>query len=149
MTIPASGRTIYRCFLHQLEMKGWDNSVVCPICLKEVETNHHLLIDCAFARQVTSLICNWLNIPTPPPDQQTDGRVATWFNKMTDAMQPTDRRKQCGYVLYTWWNIWKERNRRIFQGEEKEAFQVALLAKEEITTYEMAMCPQTMPFDPG
>ena len=37
-------------------------------------------------------------------------------------------------VIYTMWNIWKERNRRIFQGMAMNARQVALKAKEDIDT---------------
>jgi hypothetical protein len=35
-------------------------------------------------------------------------------------------------VIYTMWNIWKERNRRIFQSMAINARQVALKAKEDI-----------------
>lgn len=42
-----------------------------------------------------------------------------------------------GVILYTWWNVWKEHNQRIFQGQEKNELQVALLTKEEIEEYSL------------
>lgn len=39
---------------------------------------------------------------------------------------------------YTWWNVWKERNRRIFQGLAKEDIHVAMLTKEDIEGYSPA-----------
>jgi hypothetical protein len=34
-------------------------------------------------------------------------------------------------VIYTLWNIWKERNRRIFSNHHESAMQVALRVKED------------------
>jgi hypothetical protein len=35
-------------------------------------------------------------------------------------------------MLYYWWNVWKERNKRIFDSVQRNEFQVALTAKEDI-----------------
>ena len=35
-------------------------------------------------------------------------------------------------VIYIMWNLWKERNRRIFENMHKAAQQVAFLTKEDI-----------------
>jgi hypothetical protein len=41
-------------------------------------------------------------------------------------------------LLYCWWNIWKERNMRVFESIQKSAYQVALLVKEEVDLYRLA-----------
>jgi len=43
-----------------------------------------------------------------------------------------------GLMMYFWWNIWKERNRRIFQQESKEVVDVAYLIKEDIHLHQAA-----------
>jgi hypothetical protein len=37
-----------------------------------------------------------------------------------------------GVVIYTFWNIWKERNRRIFNNTAETGPQVAVRIKEDI-----------------
>lgn len=76
---------------------------------------------------------------TPEP-QDAPPRVASWFNKMEISLPKQEKRTLCGAILYTWWNIWKERNRRIFQGLERDELHVAMLAKEEIDAYRLANC---------
>jgi hypothetical protein len=42
-------------------------------------------------------------------------------------------------VIYTIWNIWKERNRRIFTGDFETVVQVASRAKEDIEQQRIAL----------
>jgi hypothetical protein len=48
------------------------------------------------------------------------------------------QRETIGTLLYCWWNIWKERNTRVFESIQKSAYQVALRAKEEVDLYRLA-----------
>jgi hypothetical protein len=41
-------------------------------------------------------------------------------------------RSRSGRLLYVIWNVWKERNRRIFQGVRKTYMEVAHIAHEDI-----------------
>jgi hypothetical protein len=46
-----------------------------------------------------------------------------------------DKKTKCshsGRLLYVIWNVWKERNRRIFQGVRKTYMEVAHIAHEDI-----------------
>jgi hypothetical protein len=44
-------------------------------------------------------------------------------------------RRSTDVLLYCWWNIWKEMNRRVFDSKEKNELQVAISVKEEIELY--------------
>lgn len=43
-----------------------------------------------------------------------------------------------GLMISFWWNIWKERNKRIFNNETKTFEQVAYLIKEEFQQFNFA-----------
>jgi len=43
-----------------------------------------------------------------------------------------ERRRFNGLVIYTFWNLWKERNRRIFDNKMETVLQVAARIKEDI-----------------
>ncbi|OEL25479.1 hypothetical protein BAE44_0013503, partial [Dichanthelium oligosanthes] len=42
------------------------------------------------------------------------------------------RRLKAAVQMYTAWNLWKERNRRTFEGQAKQLMQVANEIKEEM-----------------
>jgi hypothetical protein len=42
-------------------------------------------------------------------------------------------------VIYFWWNIWKERNRRTFRQEEKTVTELTYLIKEDVQQFQHAI----------
>lgn len=66
------------------------------------------------------------------PQQTTHESTADWWDILS-SVTPTAMRKQIlGAVLTTWWNVWLERNRRIFQHVSQNELQVAFAIKENI-----------------
>ena len=51
---------------------------------------------------------------------------------MATKVPRSERRRLNGVVIYTFWNIWKERNRRIFDNKIETVPQVAARIKEDI-----------------
>lgn len=43
-----------------------------------------------------------------------------------------------GLIIYFWWNLWKARNRRTFQHEEKMVPEVVNIIKEDFHPYRQA-----------
>ena len=54
-------------------------------------------------------------------------------------MPRSKRRRLNGVVIYTFWNIWKERNRRILDNKIETALQVAARIKEDIEQRKRAL----------
>jgi hypothetical protein len=44
-------------------------------------------------------------------------------------------------MIYYWWNVWKERNKKTFQQKALQPCQVALLCKDDIQQYQLATRP--------
>ena len=54
-----------------------------------------------------------------------------WCEAITQQPKP-ERRKVAALLMYTVWNLWKERNRRIFEGKVANPRMVLQLITEEV-----------------
>jgi hypothetical protein len=52
--------------------------------------------------------------------------------------KPRPQRETMSILLYMWWNVWKECNRRVFESTQKSELQVVALAKEDIDLFILA-----------
>jgi hypothetical protein len=62
----------------------------------------------------------------------------SWWSRNRRKIDKTKRSHFDGVVIYFWWHIWKERNRRIFEHKELQPLQVAFLIQESIQQQKMA-----------
>ena len=58
--------------------------------------------------------------------------IIPWWEEATAKVPKTERRRFNGLVIYTFWNLRKERNRRIFKNKMETVLQVAARIKEDI-----------------
>jgi hypothetical protein len=56
---------------------------------------------------------------------------ADWLCSNAQRANPC-REEATGILLYHWWNVWKERNKTVFDAVQHNEFQVATSAKEEV-----------------
>ena len=114
----------------KLQARNWPCNPVCRLCSLHFETAEHLCLHCPFAIQVWELVRTWSGDTIRVPTQ--GATIEEWW---CDAlMQPTknERRQAAAYLMYTAWNLWKERNRRVFEGKAAEPKIVRQLIKEEM-----------------
>ena len=97
-----------------LLVKGVQGNPVCILCDQEQETAAHLCLHCPYAREV------WCHIQV-----QTQGLVVIpepglslqdWWNSSLLVAGHHNRGSVAATLMYTAWNIWNERNRRVFKG---------------------------------
>jgi hypothetical protein len=120
---------------HNLQKRGWPYHEHCVLCNGPLETGLHLCLCCPFAKEVWSLVISWenLNLPEPRSQAQADPmHIKAWWEETARKVPATERRRLNGIVIYTFWNIWKERNRRIFNNTSETGLQVAARIKEDI-----------------
>ncbi|OEL33739.1 hypothetical protein BAE44_0005243, partial [Dichanthelium oligosanthes] len=88
-------------------------------------------LQCVYAREVWFRVRNWAgqHILTPDTDA-TD--VEQWWISTLASLPNNQRRSTAAILMYTTWNIWKERNRRAFEDKLLRADQVFKLILEDI-----------------
>ncbi|XP_015961036.1 uncharacterized protein LOC107485010 [Arachis duranensis] len=89
--------------------------VICVLCNKGVEVGHHLFLACEFSWQVW---CAWLTFAGR--QWSCPGTLKEHFQSWTESSTSKYERKRwmvsfCAII----WNIWLERNMRIFQSKRK------------------------------
>nr|GFC10132.1 hypothetical protein [Tanacetum cinerariifolium] len=94
-----------------LDRKGIDvHSVLCLVCLEDVETVNHLFFSCELASKLWALLANWWAIDIP-----LCANLADWFSWIDSS--PTSAKVRVfldgvGWVLL--WSIWWFRNHLVF-----------------------------------
>jgi hypothetical protein len=80
-----------------------------------------------------------------PPDSALPS-IHKWWKKCQILIDKQNKALFDGLIIYFWWKIWKERNRRVFNHESKPVDDVAFLIKEDIQQFQLAK-PQEAPTD--
>nr|XP_040252072.1 uncharacterized protein LOC120969066 [Aegilops tauschii subsp. strangulata] len=100
----------------------------CNLCDQEEESAFHLILQCPFARSVWHLVENFHSAPGLATAAMHATSIISWWN---DVICPLGK-KTTTTAIYTCWNIWKERNRRVFEHKTLAEQGVLLLINQEI-----------------
>ena len=111
----------------RLMRRGWPHSPSSPLCRNAPETALHLLAECRYTKRVWNLIAEWLAQPTLRPEvwRQSDHTLHWWTNITSCEDMPRKGIKSLSLLVI--WEIWRERNARVFRKQETSA--PGLLAK--------------------
>lgn len=114
----------------RLDRRGWPHSPECPLCDQAPETALHLLLTCPYAQELwvaaRSLHLRVAEIALGATS------IRSWWRKINTGVPKDARHKQVRFAVYIAWNIWKERNRRVFQATNAQVPTILQLVKDEI-----------------
>ena len=112
---------LYRALLNKLPTRdrlfrfGIIEDTVCVLCRQEQETNTHLFFDCQFTKYIWSLCKLKLGFGNSQMGSISEEAVGLQLKfKAKDTLYSLSKLLLAAAV----WNIWQERNRRIFQNQE-------------------------------
>lgn len=125
---------------NNLRIRHWPRDPICKLCRINPETLTHLCKDCSFTQQVRSVLKPWFGLSILDTINH-NGSLHNFWHKCRMKIQKTQRLEFDGILIYIWWNIWKERNRRTFENKSLQTREVAYLCKEEINLFQRAMGP--------
>jgi hypothetical protein len=114
--------------------------LICALCDQEPETDDHLFLHCSFAKQVWLLVTNWtagtIQLPANPEE------IEYWWKRSPELLPQVQKRSVAAIQMYIASNLWKKRNRRIFEQKTLQPLQVFQLIKEEVNLRRVACAPQ-------
>jgi len=112
---------LYRALLNKLPTRDRlfrfriIEDTVCVLCRQEQETNTHLFFDCQFTKYIWSLCKLKLGFGNSQMGSISEEAVGLQLKfKAKDTLYSLSKLLLAAAV----WNIWQERNRRIFQNQE-------------------------------
>lgn len=122
----------------RLQARRWPNNGVCALCRHSPESGVHLFQDCRYTRRIWEGIATWLsNEQLRPSAWVPADSVQSWWDNM-DHTPSMARRGLRSIIMLVCWEIWKERNARIFEHKESATAQLLQKIKDEARVWVMA-----------
>lgn len=95
-----------------------------------LESAAHLFLQCPFAKELWHRVKDLL--PEVARSASHADCIPLWWRKLQSSAMLTERKKAVIVGAYVVWNIWKERNNRIFHGKKAEVPAVKSLIDEDL-----------------
>lgn len=103
-----------------LQRRGFQLVNRCYMCKEETETINHLFLHCRAATPLWQLFLNILGIKWVMPSTTAE-LLSCWNRKRMSKQMKKDWNTIPAAI---WWCIWKERNRRCFEGQENSFLKI-------------------------
>jgi hypothetical protein len=138
--------------------RQWDNEYFCPLCHRNLETPKHLFTECLYTNEVWMEMANRLRLTAIKPNNWIgkDLTIQEWFTNIVGNRPKEETKVLFPVANLICWEIWKERNRRIFERKEQKVADLIGKIIDEARAWQQAGAPiplvdQTSgsPFDPG
>uniref|UniRef100_A0A8R7R329 Reverse transcriptase zinc-binding domain-containing protein n=1 Tax=Triticum urartu TaxID=4572 RepID=A0A8R7R329_TRIUA len=122
----------------RLARRGWPNCGLCPLCMQTGESSTHLLCHCRFSVRVWCDIVQWLGLQDViPTEWSTATSVKDWWLQIAQSRAPS-RSAMTSLLMLVSWEIWKERNARVFRNSATPTAVLVRNIKEEVKLWVMA-----------
>jgi hypothetical protein len=116
----------------RLLLREWPNQYFCPLCVRNLETADHLFRECPMVCQVWTAISTWTRLPSLDPRQWSPQvNLLEWFFRLPGNPNAPMAKGIRTLIILVCWNVWRERNSRIFEGKEKPAAMLVSAIQDE------------------
>jgi hypothetical protein len=142
----------------KLLQRGWENDYFYPLCPRNLETASHIFTECPFSLKVWEHMAVALGLDALKPTNWLDKglSVLEWYRGLVGRQTKSQRKIIFPASNLICWEIWKERNRRIFEKKELPFTGLLVRIKDEADVWRLAGAPIPLvtqyggtPFDPG
>lgn len=125
------------CTADRLKKRGWRNQQYCPLCHTTLETAVHLLAHCRFSQCIWLDIQRWTGLNLNIHNWDRCASVEDWWYLLTHSWQNPAKAVKTLIILISW-ELWCERNARIFRHNGSPPMAVVNKIKGEAATWVLA-----------
>jgi uncharacterized membrane protein len=87
--------------------------------MRSLETSQHLIVECPFSRQLWGKLAAWPSCDGVNVAVQTGNcTILDFRHKWLEATKPEHRKGVSSLFILACWNIWRERNDRVFRDKQ-------------------------------
>ena len=99
----------------RLHRRGWPNCGLCQLCKREGETATHLFFQCRYTIRIWNMVISWLGLSTCSTSQwHTFDSMHDWWESVIYT-NGTRRKSLASLIMLVSWEVWNERNARVFR----------------------------------
>ena len=122
----------------RLQRRGWPNCGLCPLCKQVTESAPHLLFQCRFSQRVWANVASWIGINNAiiAGWRYEISVKEWWFKTILDRGPP--RKALASMLMLVFWELWNERNVRVFKNVTTTVTMVTSKIKEEARIWALA-----------
>ena len=122
----------------RLQARGWANQGHCPLCRHSPESAFYLLAECRFTKRLWKELSSWTtNLELDPTNWEPSADLHQWWTN--NAAVPSASKKGLrSLIILVCWEIWKERNSRVFNRAEAPLNRVLSKIKDEAGLWSLA-----------
>lgn len=118
--------------------RNWSCNLTCPLCYSEQETVAHLTTECNYTEALWNRIAAIYNLPNYA-SMPTVGESIEWVRSILSMGGKKDKKKNLCILFSFRWQLWKERNRHIFNNEEQSFNCVAAIIHDDLALLYLAL----------
>jgi hypothetical protein len=111
---------------------------ICQLCRTKKESALHMLAQCSYSKSVWSGLAQWIGTQLQPSPTRSYRHFKTWWHSMMRAGQQQQDVNRAQRVIYTSWNIWKERCKRVFENKVTTPTQLINIIKDDVQQWIIA-----------
>ena len=109
----------------RLQVRGWPNEYFCQLCLRNLETAHHLFCECPTAKEIWKHVGIWAQVPSLRPENWThEENLQDWFVALIADTSKSARPGVGSVIVIAIWELWLERNNRVFKKNSNTVQQI-------------------------
>jgi hypothetical protein len=132
----------------RLQNRGWPNCGLCPLCKQTLETNDHLFVGYRFIIRVWELLKQWLGLHDIHPRLWGGLNIKEWWSLLAEGSS-SHRKAIASLTLLTVWEVWNERNARIFHNKLSPSLVIVDRIKAEARLWVLAGAKKLGTIMPG